>query len=39
MPRMTAFPFQELPITVPTLPEKPPNIPCLIVPMMLVIKE
>jgi len=30
IPRITAMPFQLLPMTVPVLPEKPPRIPCLI---------
>jgi hypothetical protein len=32
--RMYAIPFQLAPTTVPTLPEKPPKIPFLIVPIM-----
>jgi hypothetical protein len=32
---MTAMPFQDDPTTDPTLPENPPRIPCLIVPIFL----
>src|SRR5674476_404310 len=37
IPRITAMPFQLLPMTVPVLPEKPPKIPCLIVLMIVIL--
>ena len=33
-PRMVDLPFQKPPMTVPTLPEKPPRMPCLIFPIV-----